>query len=77
MQARASALLLRLVDSLFASPLITIPMAQRILRATYPSAQRNVERLVKAGILQPVGETSYGKTFSSQAILELISEIPG
>jgi Fic family protein len=76
MQARASALLIRLADSLFASPFITIPQAQKILGVTYPSAQRNVERLVKAGILHPVGETSYGKVFSSQAILELIGEIP-
>jgi len=76
MRARASALLIRLADSLFASPFITIPQAQKILDVTYPSAQRNVERLVKAGILQPVGETSYGKTFSSVAILELIAHIP-
>ena len=73
-QARNSALLLRLADQLFVSPIITITQAQHILDVTYPSAQRNVEKLVKAGILEQVGESSYNKTFLAQEILTIIED---
>jgi Fic family protein len=73
--ARASALLLRLADSLFESPMLTIPQAQRILNlTTYRSAQLNVEKLVAAGILQAVSDSSYGKSFLAVEILNAISE---
>jgi Fic family protein len=71
-QVRRSALLLRLVDGLFESPVITIPEAQRLLEVTYPSARHNVEKLVEAGILQQMGESSYAKTFVASEILEII-----
>jgi Fic family protein len=71
-QARTSALLLRLVDSLFESPILTIPDAQRLLGVGYHSAQRNVEKLTAAGILQQVGKASYGKTFVATEILRAI-----
>jgi Fic family protein len=73
-QARASALLLRLADSLFESPLLSIPQAQRTLGISYPSAQKNVEKLVNAGILHPTTESSYGKIFGARAILDVIGE---
>lgn len=60
------------MDSLFSSPVITIPEAQRLLGVTYRSAQRNVEKLVTAGILQPVGDASYGKTYLAAEILDII-----
>jgi len=69
-----SALPLRLADSLFDSPVLTIPQAQRLLGVTYRSAQRNVQKLVAAGILQQVGESSYGKTFLAAEILQAIGE---
>lgn len=71
-EARASALLLRLVDHLFDSPVITIPEAQRLLDVTYRSAKLNIKKLVDAGILNQVGEADYGKTFVASEILEVI-----
>lgn len=72
-QARASALLPRLVDSLFVSPLLTIPQAQRILGVrAYRSAKNNVEKLVEVGILQQMGESSRGKVFIAEEILKAI-----
>ncbi|MEB3341768.1 hypothetical protein [Okeania sp.] len=62
-QPRGSVSPLRLVDSLFESPILTIPQAQEILSVTYKSAQQNVEKLVTAGILVQASETSYGKVF--------------
>jgi len=73
-QARTSALLLRLVDSLFESPILTIPDAQQRLEVTYRTAQRNVNRLVAAGILHQAGEASYGKTYVATEILQVIGE---
>ena len=73
-QARTSALLLRLVDSLFESPILTIPDAQQRLEVTYRTAQRNVNRLVTVGILHQAGETSYGKTYVATEILQVIGE---
>jgi Fic family protein len=71
-QTRASALLLRLADHLFASPVLTIPEARQLLGVSYPTAQRNVEKLVQAGVLQQVGESSYGKTYAAADILHVV-----
>ncbi len=70
MQARASALVVQLADSLFESPVITIPQAQRRLGVKqYHSARRHVKQLVATGILKPLGESSYDKTFVASEIL--------
>lgn len=73
-QARASALLPRLADSLFESPVITIPQAEKILDVTYRSAQLNVEKLVEAGILIQIDEASYNRVFIAPEILRIIGE---
>ncbi len=74
-QARATALLLRLADSLFDSPVLTIPEAQRLLgMRQYNNARRNVEKLVQAGILQRIDESTYGKTFAAKEILKTIGD---
>ncbi|MFZ5451418.1 MAG: hypothetical protein ACOZF2_06065 [Thermodesulfobacteriota bacterium] len=72
-KGRASALLLRLADSLFVSPAVTIPQIQRHLGVTYPSAKLNIEKLAKAGILRQRGESSYGKVYLAEDILQVIS----
>lgn len=51
-KARSSALVLSLVDYLFARPAISIPQAQLELKVTYRSAQANIEKLVAGGILR-------------------------
>lgn len=56
-RTRTSALLLRLADSLFDAPVITIPGAQHILDVTYSSARNNVEKLV-----QPVFCSRWART---------------
>jgi Fic family protein len=71
-QARSSALLLHLADSLFEMPILTIPQARKLLNVTYHSAQRTVEKLVKSGILRQAGEPSYGKLFMADAILRTL-----
>ncbi|BAZ48763.1 Fic family protein [Nostoc sp. NIES-4103] len=73
-QTRATALLLRLADSLFESPILTIPQAQTIMDVSYRSAQQNVEKLVNAGILAQASEGSYGKVFIAPKVLQIIGE---
>jgi Fic family protein len=73
-KARTSALLLRLVDILFDSPILTIPQAQQLLNVTYSSAQHNVEKLVRVGILRPVAEVTYGKTYIAPEIMIVIGD---
>jgi len=77
-QARASGLAIRLADTLFDSPFITIPQAQRRLGVKqYHSARRHVQRLVEMGILKPLGAPSYGKTFVAAEIMRVIGEGEG
>ncbi|MBC7106093.1 MAG: Fic family protein, partial [Firmicutes bacterium] len=49
---RASAVLPGLVDLLFRCPVITVPLAARQLGVTYATAARQVESLVRAGVLR-------------------------
>jgi Fic family protein len=71
---RAAAHALKLADSLFVSPLLNIPQAQKLLDASYPTAQRSIEKLVEAGILQQAGEQNYGKTYAARDILAVVGE---
>jgi len=74
-QARSSALLLKLVDSLFRSPVLTIPRARDLLGVTYPAAKSNVDKLVEAGILQPFREgPTYGRRFWAPDVLSVIGD---
>jgi Fic family protein len=70
--ARASGLTIRLVDSLFETPVLTIPLAQRLLGVTYRPAQQHVEKLVNGGMVRRIGNSSYGKTFIAEQILEVV-----
>jgi len=71
-KVRGSALLLRLIDNLFVSPVLTIPQVQHLLGITYRSAKANVEKLVQVEILKQSGESSYGKTYLAPEIIEAI-----
>lgn len=71
-RARTSALALRLADALFATPILAIPQAQCLLDVTYHSAQHNIEKLVKAGILQLVHNVSHGRMYMAPEILDVI-----
>jgi Fic family protein len=51
--ARSSALLGKLVDSVFYIPAITIPIAMIETKISYNSAKNNIQKLVDLGILTP------------------------
>ena len=77
-QRRASSLPLALVDALFASPFLSVPRASQLLEVTYPAARSNVQKLVAAGILTLVGQSSYDKIYVAEDILRIITQsVPG
>jgi Fic family protein len=69
--ARQSVLLLAIIDHLFQSPAVTIAGVARDLSVTYASAKQNVEKLVAAGILEPLSEAR-NKAYMAREILALI-----
>lgn len=71
---RSSALVLRLVDELFRLPVVSIVGAQKLLKVTYTSAQLNVEKLVKAGILKEMTGRSYARMFAAPEILNVLED---
>ena len=73
-RTRAPALALKLADTLFQAPMVTIPQAAKLLSVTYHSAQRNVEKLVEAGILVSVADRPGRKIFLAQEILQITEE---
>jgi Fic family protein len=70
--ARASALVLRLIDDLFGRPYLTISQAAERLGVTFRSASLNVGKLVKAGILEELPGRNYGRIFRARAIVEVL-----
>lgn len=70
--ARASALLLQLVDGLFSYPAITIGQAAKRLKVTHRSAQLNVEKLVRMKILEEATGRKRNRVFIAPSIIQVI-----
>jgi Fic family protein len=73
-RARASALLLRLVDGLFSHPAITVPGAARELKVTQRAAAQNTGKLVQAGILAEATGRARNRIFVAGDIIRAIEE---
>jgi len=72
--ARSSALLLKLIDELFNTPVVTIPRAMRMLGVTYHSAQGNIERLVEAGLLREVTGRKRDRVYMARQIVQAVEQ---
>lgn len=70
--ARTSALLLRLVDELFAAPAVTIPRAAALLDVTHP--QLNVDKLVGASVLHEAGGRRRNRIFMAREIVATLEQ---
>ncbi|MFO7651217.1 MAG: Fic family protein [bacterium] len=70
-RARGSALQVRLADLLFDSPVLSVPRASRLLGVPYPTAQRNIEKLARLGILEQIGDAKYGKSYWAKELLNI------
>jgi Fic family protein len=69
--ARVSSLAQRLVDELFSQPAINVGMAQKILKVSFLSAQNNVMRLVRAGILREMTGGKRNRIFIAPEIMQI------
>lgn len=70
--ARSSALQLRLVDHLFAYPAITANQAAKLLKVTHRSAQLNIEKLIRKGILKEATGKQRNRVFIAPQIVKII-----
>ena len=73
-EARASALLLQLVDELFEYPAITNRRAANRLSITARSAQLNVQKLLNAGILQEATGQQRNRVYIAPEIIRILEE---
>jgi Fic family protein len=71
--ARMSILAQNLVDELFKQPAMSVGLAQQVLKVSFASAQNNVMRLVKLGILKEVTGRKRDRIFIAPEILQLTS----
>ena len=74
-EARASALLLSLVDELFSFPAINTKIASRILNVTPRSAQLNIDKLIAAEILEEVTGQSRNRIYAAREIISTIEKV--
>jgi Fic family protein len=72
--ARASALLLQLVDQLFAFPAISNNIAAQKLSVTPRSAQLNIEKLVRAGILREATGKQRNRVYVATEIISIVEK---
>lgn len=74
---RSSALLLKLVDSLFQTPALSVGQAAALLGVTHAAAGANVQKLVDAGILVEATGRRRGRIFVAPAVLRVVrGEVP-
>jgi Fic family protein len=71
--AHAPGSCLHLIDELFEVPALTIPSAAEKLKMAYPSAKRNILKLVAAGILEETPEREHPRLYLAPGILQLVS----
>jgi Fic family protein len=73
---RASSLLLRLVDELFVTPVITVNRAAELLGVGYTSARKNVDRLLKTGIAWEISGRGRDRLYFAGEIIEAVEGKP-
>ncbi len=66
---KESGSVVRLANSLFESPVITVPRAQEVLGMSYPGAQRVVNTLLDYEILVPMDERKHNRSYLARDIL--------
>ena len=71
-QARASALLVSLVDLIFESPVISIPLAKARLGVSYNAAKNNIDKMVVRGFLIPLDFGERPKLFLAKSVSDAV-----
>jgi Fic family protein len=63
---------LELMEMLFVEPVVTVPGAKQRLSVTMPSAQQNVDKLVRAGIVKEVTGKARYRVYVAQKIMQIV-----
>jgi len=71
---RSSATLLQIADLLFKNPVLTPNAISQALNLTYVSAQKNIDKLVAAGILREVTGRKRGRIYVAQRVIEILEK---
>ena len=71
---RSSATLLQMADLLFKNPVLTPNAISQALNLTYVSAQKNIDKLVVAGILREVTGRKRGRIYVAQRVIEILEK---
>jgi Fic family protein len=74
--ARTSALLIKLIDALFLNPFVTMASATKLLEVQPQTAQNNIKKLVRFGILQEVTGKRRNRIYAAQEILRILEQTP-
>jgi Fic family protein len=75
-KARASALLVKLIDMLFVNPYVDATHAAAELGIRLQSAQRTIDQLVAHGILEEITGQKRNRMYAARAILRILEETP-
>jgi Fic family protein len=73
-KARSSSLLIKLIDALFDAPAITAGRVGKLLSLTPTSAQKAIDRLTDAGILQEVTGQKRNRIYLAREIVRVVDE---
>ena len=73
-KSKRSALQIRLVDLLIERPIVTTVFVSRHFDVTYPTAKNNIAKLVKSGILKPLGGAKRNRPYVAHEVLEIIKK---
>ena len=68
---------LKIVDDLVTTPAVTITGVAKRIRASYPTAELLVRKLVKTGILNVDESRRRNRVFHASEILELVQQESG
>ncbi len=66
--------ILRLVDEMFASPFLTANHVKELMAMSFKSAQKNIDKLVAAGLLREVTGQKRNRVYCADEILRLLDE---
>lgn len=75
-KARASALLVKLIDMLFTTPYLDVPRAAAELGVRHQSAQNNIAQLVGEGILEETTGQRRNRVYAAREIIRILEETP-
>jgi len=65
---------IRLLDQLVEHPLVTMPMAMKLLKTTKPTASKAIDTLCQAGVLHEITGKRRDRIYAYQAYLKMLAE---